>query len=102
LRGKFGQSNYSAAKAGVVGLTKAVARELARYNVNCNAVAPGAIETEMFAQIPEDARQASLGEILLGHYGQPEDVAWLVTFLCSERARHITGQVITVDGGQSI
>ena len=102
LRGKFGQSNYSAAKAGVIGLTKTVARELARYNVNCNAVAPGAIETEMVAQMPEDARRASLDEILLGRFGQPEDVAGVVTFLCGERARHITGQVITVDGGQSI
>ena len=102
LRGKFGQSNYSAAKAGVIGLTKAVARELARYSVNCNAVAPGAIETEMVAQMPLDARQASLDEILLGRLGQPEEVAWIVTFLSSERARHITGQVITVDGGQSI
>lgn len=102
LRGKFGQANYSAAKAGVIGLTKAVARELAKYNVNCNAVAPGAIETEMIKQMPEDARQKSLEEILLGRFGTPEDIAWVVSFLCSDKARHITGQVIQVDGGQHI
>lgn len=102
LRGKFGQVNYSAAKAGVVGLTKAVARELAKFGVNCNCVAPGLIETEMVRQMPPDARQKSLDEILIGRFGQPEDIAWTVTFLCSERARHITGQVIKVDGGQYI
>ena len=102
LRGKFGQVNYSAAKAGVVGLTKAVARELAKFSVNCNCVAPGLIETEMVKQMPQDARQKSLDEILIGRFGQPEDIAWTVTFLCSERARHITGQVIKVDGGQYI
>jgi len=102
LRGKFGQVNYSAAKAGVVGLTKAVARELAKFSVNCNCVAPGLIETEMVKQMPQDARQKSLDEILIGRFGQPEDIAWMVTFLCSERARHITGQVIKVDGGQYI
>lgn len=102
LRGKFGQTNYSAAKAGVVGLTKAVARELAKFNVNCNCVAPGAIETEMIAQMPDDARRKSLEEILLGRFGKPEDVAWLVTFLCSNKARHITGAVIKVDGGQYV
>ncbi len=102
LRGKFGQANYSAAKAGVIGLTKAVARELAKYNVNCNAVAPGAIETEMIKQMPEDARQKSLEEILLGRFGTPEDIAWVISFLCSDKARHITGQVIQVDGGQYI
>jgi 3-oxoacyl-[acyl-carrier protein] reductase len=102
LRGKFGQVNYSAAKAGVVGLTKAVARELAKSNVNCNCVAPGLIETEMVRQMPDDARQKSLDEILIGRFGQPEDIAWCVTFLCSERARHITGEVIKVDGGQYI
>ena len=102
LRGKFGQVNYSAAKAGVVGLTKAVARELAKFNVNCNCVAPGLIETEMVRQMPDDARQKSLDEILIGRFGQAEDIAWCVTFLCSERARHITGEVIKVDGGQYI
>jgi 3-oxoacyl-[acyl-carrier protein] reductase len=102
MRGKFGQSNYSAAKAGIIGLTKAVARELAKANVNCNAIAPGLIETEMMAALPEDVKQKSLADIVLGRMGQPEEVAWLVTFLCSEKSRHITGECIKVDGGQYI
>ncbi len=100
LRGKFGQSNYTAAKGGVIALTKTVARELGRYNVNVNAVAPGLIETPMVQQAPEKVREMALAEIVLGRLGQPEEVAWVVTFLSSERARHITGEVITVDGGQ--
>lgn len=100
LRGKFGQSNYTAAKGGVNALTKTVARELGRYNVNVNAVAPGLIETDMVKQAPEKVREMALAEIVLGRLGQPEEVAWVVTFLCSERARHITGEIITVDGGQ--
>ncbi len=100
LRGKFGQSNYSAAKGGVIALTKTVARELGRSNVNVNAVAPGLIETDMVRQAPEQVREMALAEIVLGRLGTPEEVAWVVTFLCSERARHITGEVITVDGGQ--
>ncbi len=100
LRGKFGQANYTAAKGGVIALTKTVARELGRYNVNVNAIAPGLIETEMVRQAPEKVRQMALAEILLGRLGQPQEVAWVVTFLCSEKARHITGEVISVDGGQ--
>jgi 3-oxoacyl-[acyl-carrier protein] reductase len=102
MRGKFGQANYTAAKAGIIGLTKTVARELAKSNVNCNAVAPGLIETEMVRQAPEDVRQKAMAEIVLGRMGQPEEVAWVVTFLCTEKARHITGEVIKVDGGQYI
>lgn len=102
LRGKFGQSNYTAAKAGIIGLTKTVARELAKSNVNCNAVAPGLIETDMVKQAPDDVRQKAMAEIVLGRMGQPEEVAWVVTFLCSERSRHVTGEVIKVDGGQYI
>jgi 3-oxoacyl-[acyl-carrier protein] reductase len=102
LRGKFGQTNYSAAKAGVIGFTKACARELGRYNVNINAVAPGLIETEMVKEAPEKVREMALAEIVLGRLGLPEEVAYVVTFLCTERARHITGQVIQVDGGQYI
>ena len=102
LRGKFGQSNYSAAKAGVIGFTKACARELGRYSVNVNAVAPGLIETEMVKEAPEEVREQALEEIVLGRLGLPEDVANVVTFLCTERGRHITGQVIQVDGGQYI
>ncbi len=102
MRGKFGQTNYSAAKAGIIGLTKALARELAKSNVNCNAIAPGLIETEMMKALPEDVKQKSLADIVLGRMGQPEEVAWLVTFLCSEKSRHITGECIKVDGGQYI
>jgi 3-oxoacyl-[acyl-carrier protein] reductase len=102
MRGKFGQSNYTAAKAGIIGLTKTVARELAKSNVNCNAVAPGLIETDMVRQAPDDVRQKALAEIVLGRMGQPEEVAWVVTFLCTEKSRHITGEVIKIDGGQYI
>src|SRR6266568_2311576 len=79
MRGKFGQANYAAAKAGIIGLTKTVARELAKSNVNCNAIAPGLIETEMMKALPEEAKQKSLADIVLGRMGQPEEVAWLVT-----------------------
>ncbi len=102
LRGKFGQTNYSAAKAGVIGLTKALAREVARFNMTVNAVAPGLIETQALTAMSPEARQQSLGEILLGRPGQVEDVAELVTFLCGDKARFITGEVIRVDGGQYI
>ena len=102
LRGKFGQTNYSASKAGIIGLVKSLARELGRSNVNVNAVAPGLIETEMMKQAPQEVKEKALSEIVLGRLGTPEDVAHLVTFLCSDLARHITGEVIKVDGGQYI
>ena len=102
LRGKFGQTNYAAAKAGIIGLTKSLARELGRSSVNVNAVAPGLIETDMMKDAPEKVREAALAEIVLGRLGKPQEVASVVTFLCSEAARHITGQVIQVDGGQYI
>ena len=102
LRGKFGQTNYAAAKAGIIGLTKSLARELGRSSVNVNAVAPGLIETDMMKDAPEKIREAALAEIVLGRLGKPQEVASVVTFLCSEAARHITGQVIQVDGGQYI
>lgn len=100
LRGKFGQTNYAAAKAGVIGLTKSVARELGPAQVNVNAVAPGLTETEMMASLPEDMRRRSLEETALGRLATPEDIASVVVFLCSDGSRHITGEVIKVDGGQ--
>jgi 3-oxoacyl-[acyl-carrier protein] reductase len=102
LRGKFGQSNYSASKAGVIGLTKTVARELGKYGINVNAIAPGLIETDMMKNADESVRSAALEEIVLKRIGQPEDVANVVAFLCTDMARHITGEVIKVDGGQYI
>jgi len=104
LRGKFGQSNYSASKAGIVGYTKAVAKELGAFGVNVNAVAPGLIETAMMKE--SEARdkivEMAMGEMALKRIGQPEDLANVITFLASDKARHITGEVIKVDGGQYI
>lgn len=102
MRGKFGQANYSAAKAGIIGLTKTVAKELGKYNVNVNAVAPGLIETEMMKNADESVRAQAMDDITLGRIGQPEDIANAVAFLCSELAKHITGDVLKVDGGQYI
>ena len=102
LRGKFGQSNYSAAKAGTIGLTKTVAREMGKYNVNVNSVAPGMILTDMFKDLPEEFKQKAADETVFNRLGYPEDVAHVVTFLASEKSRHITGEVIKVDGGQYI
>jgi 3-oxoacyl-[acyl-carrier protein] reductase len=102
LRGKFGQANYSASKAGIIGLTKTVAKELGKYGVNVNAVAPGLIETDMMKQATEEVRKMAIEEIVLKRIGMPEEVANVVVFMCSEMARHITGEVIKVDGGQYI
>jgi 3-oxoacyl-[acyl-carrier protein] reductase len=97
--GNAGQANYASSKAGVIGLTKSVAKELAARNVLVNAVAPGFIETAMTEQLPEKAKEALLKLIPLGKLGQPDDVARAVLFLTSERSSYITGQVINVDGG---
>ncbi len=102
LRGKFGQSNYSAAKAGTIGLTKTVAREMGKYNVNVNSVAPGMILTDMFKDLPEEFKQKAADETVFNRLGEPDDVAHIVTFLSSDKSRHITGEVIKVDGGQYI
>ena len=102
LRGKFGQSNYSAAKAGTIGLTKTVAREMGKYNVNVNSVAPGMILTDMFKDLPEEIKQKAADETVFNRLGDPDDVAHIVSFLASDRSRHITGEVIKVDGGQYI
>lgn len=102
MRGKFGQTNYSAAKAGIIGITKTVAKELGKYGVNVNAVAPGLIETEMMKNADESVRTQAMADIVLGRIGQPEDIANTVVFLSSDWAKHITGEVIKVDGGQYI
>ncbi|MDZ7267664.1 MAG: SDR family oxidoreductase [candidate division KSB1 bacterium] len=102
LRGKFGLANYAASKAGLIGLTKTVAKELGRYNVNVNAVAPGYILTTLTQNLPQQILDQAQSETVLGRLGQPEDVASTILFLCSEWARHITGEVIKVDGGQYI
>ncbi|MBX6362321.1 MAG: 3-oxoacyl-[acyl-carrier-protein] reductase [Gemmatimonadetes bacterium] len=99
LVGNKGQANYAASKAGLIGLTKAVAKELASRNVLCNAVAPGYIETEMTAALGDAAREALIGQIALGRLGQPQDVAGVVRFLAGPAASYITGQTIVVDGG---
>lgn len=102
MRGKFGQANYAASKAGIIGLTKTVAKELGKYSVNVNAIAPGMIETDMTQTLSDEVKQQSVSEIVLGRFGQPEDIAEAVAFLVSDKARHITGEVMKVDGGQYI
>ncbi|MCL4162866.1 UNVERIFIED_CONTAM: hypothetical protein GTU68_051980 [Idotea baltica] len=97
--GFFGQANYSAAKAGVVGLTKVLSKELARRQITANAVAPGVALTEMGKSIPEEARDEMLKQIPLGRFGEPEEVANAILFLCSPLADYITGQTIHVNGG---
>ncbi len=97
--GNAGQANYAAAKAGIVGLTRSLAKELASRNVTVNAVAPGYIETDMTSGLPEAAREAMISQIPLGRVGSPEDVANAVKFLVSDEASYITGQVLHVNGG---
>ncbi|NLD25742.1 MAG: 3-oxoacyl-[acyl-carrier-protein] reductase [Acholeplasmataceae bacterium] len=99
LIGNAGQSNYAASKAGIIGLTKSLARELAKRNINVNAVAPGFIQTQMTANLSEELVKGITENIPLGRLGEPRDVANLVAFLCSEEANYLTGQVINVDGG---
>lgn len=99
LTGNKGQVNYAASKAGLIGMTKAVAKELASRNILCNAVAPGFIETDMTAAMTEAAQGALMGQIPLGRLGSPDDIAAVVRFLAGPGAGYITGQVIVVDGG---
>jgi acetoacetyl-CoA reductase/3-oxoacyl-[acyl-carrier protein] reductase len=99
-RGKFGQANYAAAKAGLIGLGRSAARELGRFAVRVNLVAPGWIETGMTAGLPESARVKAIEETALGRPGRPEDVAAAILFLVSDMSRHVTGQILRVDGGQ--
>jgi 3-oxoacyl-[acyl-carrier protein] reductase len=102
LTGNKGQANYSASKAGLIGLTKSVAKEYASRNILANCVAPGFIETDMTHALPAEARATLLEEIALGRLGRPEDVAGTVLFLASDLAGYITGQVLVVDGGMVI
>jgi 3-oxoacyl-[acyl-carrier protein] reductase len=99
LMGNAGQAAYSAAKAGLLGLTKSLAKELGSRNIRVNAVAPGLIETAMTEKMPDQARDYLLSQTALGRAGKPEDVSGAVTFLCSEAAGFITGQTLVVDGG---
>jgi 3-oxoacyl-[acyl-carrier protein] reductase len=99
ITGNKGQANYAASKAGLIGLTKSVAKELASRNILANAVAPGFIETDMTAAMTADARAALTGQIPLERLGTPQDIAGVVAFLASEHAAYITGQVFVVDGG---
>lgn len=99
LMGNAGQVNYAASKAGVIGITKSVAREVASRNITVNAVAPGYIDTALTQVLGDDVREAILKSIPLGRMGQPQDVAWTVCFLASDQAAYITGQTFTVDGG---
>jgi NAD(P)-dependent dehydrogenase (short-subunit alcohol dehydrogenase family) len=99
-RGKFGQANYVASKAGLMGLAKAAALELGSFGIRVNCIAPGWIETPMTAAVPAEFRDRALAETPLHRLGQPDDVASAALFLCSEMSRHITGQVLRVDGGQ--
>ncbi len=102
LRGKFGQANYAASKAGIVGLCKTLAREVGRFGTTVNVVAPGMVMTEMARQLPGEVIERAREETVLGRLAEPEDVARVVAFLCSEAARHVTGEVVRVDGGQYI
>ena len=97
--GNPGQANYSASKAGLIGLTKTTAKELAPRGITCNAVAPGLIESKMTEVLPEEIKQNYLKNIALGRFGTPEDVANVVGFLASEDSNYVTGQIIDIDGG---
>ena len=102
LRGKFAQTNYSAAKGGEIAMSKSLAKELGKFNINVNVVAPGMVMTEMAQSIPPEFLNKAVDETVLGRIASPEDCANLVVFLCSDRARHITGEVIKIDGGQYV
>ena len=102
ITGNAGQANYSASKAGVIGLTKSVARELASRGITANAVAPGMVDTEMTEVLSDSIKEQMLAQIPLRRIGDPKDIADAVVFLASDKASYITGQVLTVDGGMTM
>ena len=102
ILGNAGQANYAASKAGIIGLTKTMARELASRGITVNAVAPGFVDTDMPQVLPENVKEAATAQIPLGRFGKPEDIANMVAYLASEKASYITGQIISVDGGMAI
>jgi 3-oxoacyl-[acyl-carrier protein] reductase len=102
LRGKHAQTNYSASKGGIIAMSKALAREVGKFGVNVNVIAPGMVLTTMAEQLPPEFLEQAIDEAVLGRLGSPEDCANAVAFLCSDRARHITGEILKVDGGQYI
>lgn len=99
-RGNFGQANYAASKAGLIGLGRTAARELGRFGIRVNIVAPGMTESAMTAELPETILEASRAKAVLGKLGKPEDTAWATLYLASAMSEHVTGQVLRVDGGQ--
>ena len=102
LRGKFGQANYAASKGGEIAMSKSLARELGAFNVNVNVIAPGMVLTDMMENLAPEFKNKAMAETVIGRFATPEDCAHLVAFLCSDLSRHITGEVIKIDGGQYI
>lgn len=102
ILGNAGQANYAASKAGIIGLTKTMARELASRGITVNAVAPGFVDTDMTQVLSDSVKEAATAQIPLGRFGKPEDIANMVAYLASEKAAYITGQIISVDGGMAI
>ena len=102
ITGNPGQGNYSASKAGIIGFTKSMAKELASRGIRVNAIAPGFIQTEMTDILKDDIKKSMLNSIPLNHFGTPKDISHVVNFLASEESDYITGQVIKVDGGMAI
>ena len=102
MRGKFGQSNYAASKGGEIAMSKSLAKELGMFNINVNVVAPGMVLTDMMDAIPAEFKNKALAETVVGRFATPEDCSHLICFLASDLSRHLTGEVIKIDGGQYI